>query len=105
MEEQMTDFNPNSDPARAELIRILQSCNISQFDRIVLTVDANTDQPMIEIQYLDYPLGRFFRKMCYWKTQREYKANTYERLLLAVKTNPEWLTFDVAFELGSQYQF
>lgn len=101
----MNEFNPHKDPSKLEIERILRACNISQYDRIVLTIDPVTDQPEVQIQHLDYPLGKFFKSVKTWKTQRTYRGATYERLLTSIKSNPEWLTFDTAFELGNQYQF
>jgi hypothetical protein len=96
------EFNPYEDPARKELVRILEACNISSDDRIILSVDCVNDQPVIEIQRLSYPLGRFFKSLATWRTERIYRAATYDRLLTAIKSNPEWLTFHTYFEVYSK---
>lgn len=96
-------FNPYSDPARIELLEILEKCHLGPGERIVFGLDEYSDQICIQIQHLSYPLGKFFKSFANWRTIRAYKAPTYERLLIAVRNNPEWLVTNTIFE-GAVHQ-
>ena len=86
--------------ARNEIIKILSASKLGNRDRIILTIDPNTDHPKIEIQKLTYPFGEFFKSSKRWKTIRYYSDVTYDRLLQQLKIHPEWLAFDVYFEFS-----
>lgn len=98
-------ISPMEDPSLKEIIKIIQRSNVTDKDRIVLTIDEHSHHPVISVQkktdnFLTRNLPSVFPA---WKTLRSYEAPTHERLLKLIRNNPEYLMFDQVFEYQPSY--